>query len=275
MCAVDLDDGLNDSLFYLFHAVELFIQNSSCFHGINGAKGRILPLNVQHNGERSLCMPSLIRSDFRGAGNHQISSRPFENVRRERSSRHIQEIGNTLKAGQLHLIAFNVICVLVRCIRRCFGRKKTRNCILKEPVLCGKLCLSAGIHLSNLVDAKTPLGIVPGKPHVDAVVSQPANKILEPFIDFTDIGLCRRSCIHKMERGPFLRKLEAPADMMQKLALRIFQNKDRMPGICGLRILPEGCIGANFLLHSGCFLLPVVCTAAEIKYLIRHILCPP
>ena len=48
-----------------------------------------------------------------------------------------------------------------------------------------------------------------------------------------------------------------------------------MPGICGLRILPEGCIGANFLLHSGCFLLPVVCTAAEIKYLIRHILCPP
>ena len=270
MRAVDLDDGLDDSLLHLLHAVELFIQNPSRLDRINGTEGRILPLDVQHDGQGALRVASLIRSDLGGAGNRQIPARPLQDMRRERSSRHIQEIRDTLKARQLHLVAFDLVGVLIRLLGRSLRRKESCNRVLKEPVLRGELCFSAGIHLADLVDAVAAVRDFTRQADIDAVVPEPADQILKPLIDLPDVGLRRRSVCHEMESCPLLRNLKASARVVPKPFCTV-QNQQRVLRIRRLRILPEGRVSADLLLERRCLLrFLILSRCAEIKYLVRH-----
>ena len=105
MGTVDLDNGLHDTLFDPLHAVQFLIQDPSGFHGVNSLKIVALPLNVHHNGQGSLCMPSLLGRYLVGSCHCQVSSRPQADIFRHGLSGTGHEIGDTLKTGKLHIIA--------------------------------------------------------------------------------------------------------------------------------------------------------------------------
>ena len=105
MSTVNLDNGLHDPLLDSLHAVQFLVQDPSGFHRINGFEVIALPLNVHHDGQRSLGMSSLFRRHLMGSGHRQISSGPQADVFRHGPSGACHEIGDTLKAGKLHIIA--------------------------------------------------------------------------------------------------------------------------------------------------------------------------
>ena len=60
MGTVDLDDRLDNSLFYPLHPIQFFIQNTSGFYRIDGFKILVLPLNIHHNGKSALRVSALL-----------------------------------------------------------------------------------------------------------------------------------------------------------------------------------------------------------------------
>ena len=61
MGTVNLDDRLDDPLLYPLHSIQLLIQDPSRLFRINGLKIVALPLDVHHDGQRSLGMTALFR----------------------------------------------------------------------------------------------------------------------------------------------------------------------------------------------------------------------
>ena len=80
MCAVDLDDGFNNALFYPLHTVEFFIQDAACFLWVNRFKIIVFPLNVHHDGKGALGMASLFRGNLMGTGNGKVSACPEPDI---------------------------------------------------------------------------------------------------------------------------------------------------------------------------------------------------
>ena len=68
MGTVDLDDGLDDTLFHLLHAVQLFVQDPSGLFRVNGFKIVILPLDIHHSGQGSLGVAALLWGNLIGTG---------------------------------------------------------------------------------------------------------------------------------------------------------------------------------------------------------------
>ena len=125
MRTVDLDDRLDNSLFYLLHTVQFFIEDSSCFLRVDRLKVIALPLYIHHNRQCSLCMPSLFRRYLMGFCNRQVSSRPETNIIRQCFSGAGHKVGDALDTGQFHIIA-DFFCILIFLdLFRCIACQKT------------------------------------------------------------------------------------------------------------------------------------------------------
>ena len=105
MGPVDLNDGLNDTLFYPLHAVKLFIQNAAGLLRVDGLKIITLPLHIHHDGKRPLRMTAFFWRYLMGSCHRKVSSGPETDVVRQGSSCTIHKVRNTLKAGKLHVIS--------------------------------------------------------------------------------------------------------------------------------------------------------------------------
>ena len=113
MCAVDLDDRLDDPLFYPFHAVQFLVKYPARFFGIDRLKVVSLPLNIHHDGKRPLSMPALLRGHFVRTCHRQISPRPKPDIVWQSPARAVHKVRNALDAGQLHAVA-GFLLILVR-----------------------------------------------------------------------------------------------------------------------------------------------------------------
>ena len=136
MGTIDLNNRLDDSLFYTLHSIKLFIQDTACFLRVNRFKVIMLPLNVHHNGKRSLCMASLLLRNLVGAGHCQISSCPEADIIRHGFSCTGHKVRNTLDAGQLHIVAVLILVFILIYFCRCAAYKKTVDHKLEKTILC-------------------------------------------------------------------------------------------------------------------------------------------
>ena len=76
MGAIDLDDGLHDTLLDLLHTIELFIQNLPGLCRVDGGKITSLPLDIEHNGESALGVLLLLRADRFGLDHGDLAAGP-------------------------------------------------------------------------------------------------------------------------------------------------------------------------------------------------------
>ena len=61
MGSVDLNNGLDNTLFHPLHAIKFLIKDPAGLLRINSLEIIILPLNVHHNGQGTLGMSALFR----------------------------------------------------------------------------------------------------------------------------------------------------------------------------------------------------------------------
>ena len=160
MGTVDLNNRLNDTLFYRFHSVEFFIKNPAGFLRINCFKVVILPLNIHHNGQCTLSVASLFRRYLMRAGNCKISSRPETDIVRQGSACAGHKISDALNACQLHLIPCFFLIFILNNLCRCTACKKSLDHKLKKSVLCGKFRAAAKSSFTNLINCITILFIL-------------------------------------------------------------------------------------------------------------------
>ena len=113
MCAVDLDDRLNDPLFYPLHTIQFLVEYPARFFRIDCLKIISLPLNIHHDGKRPLGMSALLGRHFVGTCDRQISPRPESDIVRQSPPRAVHKICDALDAGQLHAVA-GLLLILVR-----------------------------------------------------------------------------------------------------------------------------------------------------------------
>ena len=151
MGTVDLDNGLDDTLFHTLHSVKLFVQDSSCFHRVDGFEVIVFPLDVQHNGKSSLCVMALFLGNLAGSCHCQVSSGPQADVIRQGFACAGHKIGDALKAGKLHLIPCFLLILVLLCFCRCIALKETLDHKLQKAVLCGKLGAAPKGSLSDAV----------------------------------------------------------------------------------------------------------------------------
>ena len=159
MGTVDLDNCLNNTLFYRFHSIEFFIKNSAGFLRVNCFKIIIFPLNVHHNGQCSLCMSSLLRRYFMRAGNCKVSSCPQTNIIRQGSACAGHKISNALNTCQLHLITGFLFLFFLCGFYGCTACQKSLNHKLEKSIFCRKLCSTPKCSLPNLINCITILMI--------------------------------------------------------------------------------------------------------------------
>ena len=136
MRTVNLNDRLNDSLFYFFHSIEFFIQNTARLYWINGFKIVIFPLNIHHNGQCSLCMSAFFLRHLMRSRNSKVSSCPETDIVRHGPSCTSHKIRDALNAGQLHIIAVLIFLISIRKFCRCITCQKTFDHKLQESIFC-------------------------------------------------------------------------------------------------------------------------------------------
>jgi len=78
--AVDLNNRLDNALLDPLHAIELLVEDPACFYRINGLEIIALPLNIHHDGQSSLGMPSLFLRHFTGPCDRQVAAGPEANL---------------------------------------------------------------------------------------------------------------------------------------------------------------------------------------------------
>ena len=187
MGTVDLDNGLNNTLFYPLHSVKLFIQNPSCFYRIDGFKIIVLPLDIQHNGKSSLCMMALFLGNLTGSCNRQISSGPQSDIIRQCFACAGHEISDTLNAGKLHLISCFLLVFILFCLSRRVALQKSLDHKLKEAILCGKLGTAPERSLADPVHGITVFSVFSGETYMNAAVSKPFQQACKSGINFQHI----------------------------------------------------------------------------------------
>ena len=136
MGTVDLNDSLNDSLFYFFHSVKFFIQNTACLYRINRFKIIIFPLNIHHNGKCSLCMTSFFLGNLMRTCYCQIPSGPEADIVRHGPACTGHKISNALNAGKLHIISVFTFVLILRKFCRCTTCQETLDHKLKKTIFC-------------------------------------------------------------------------------------------------------------------------------------------
>ena len=173
MRTVDLNDCLNDPLFYTLHSIKLLIQDTACFLRINRLKIIMLPLNIHHDGKCSLGMASFLLRNLMRTGNCQISSCPETDIIRHSLSGTVHKVGDTLNTGKLHIVTvFFLLIVLIFFCRRT-ACKQTLDHKLKKSVLSRKLGASAKSDLADFVNSISFFCILSGKTDVDMIFSEP------------------------------------------------------------------------------------------------------
>ena len=266
MGTVDLNDRLDDTLFYTLHAIQFFIQNPTRFFRINGFKIIALPLNVHHNGQSSLGMSALFRRYFMGAGYSKVSACPQADVIRQRSSCTVHKIRNALDTGQLHIIAGLFLFFIHDTFCRCVTGKQTFDHKLQKSVFCGKLGTATICHLSDLIHCITVFPVLPGQAYTDMVIAQPFQQAYKTGIHQQDICCYRSLRLFKFKRRLLVLIGKHTPGMMVPFPFAVIQNEDRFFRR-SLRIIGcKGFVSANdFFFLCGCFV--------KIKY--WHNLCSP
>ena len=152
MGTVNLNDRLDDSLFYFLHSVKFFVKNTACLYRVDGFKVIILPLDVHHNGQCSLCMSSFFLRDLMGTCYGKVSSCPEADVIRHGPSRTGHKVCDALDTGELHVVALFILVLVLWKFCRCIACEQTLDHKLKKSILCRKLGAASECGLSDLVD---------------------------------------------------------------------------------------------------------------------------
>ena len=225
MGTVDLDDRLNNPLFYTFHSIKFLIQDTTCFLGINRLKVIMFPLNVHHDGKCSLSMTSFLLGNLMGAGNCQVSSRPETDIIRHGLSGTGHKVGDTLNAGELHVITVFFLLIVLIYFCRCTACKETLDHELKKSILCRKLGTAAKSDLTDLVNGISLFCILSGKTDVDMIFSEPFDQACKTRIDLQDI--CRKNTVLFLELKCSLlcRIGKISAGMMFPLSFAVIQDQ--------------------------------------------------
>ena len=228
MGTVNLDNRLNDPLFYSFHAVKLFIQDPPGFLGINGLKIISFPLNIHHNGKGSLGVAPLLGRYFIGLGNRQVPSGPETDIVRQRPSCTVHKIRNTLDTGQFHAVPCFFLIFIRDFLRWRVAGQQPLDHKLKESILCGELCPSPEGCLPYLVYCILAFFYGPRKPYMNMVFSQPFQKADKPSIDLQDILVDSPFLSFKLKGCPPYGIGKDTVGMMDKFSRLVVQDQDRM-----------------------------------------------
>ena len=259
MGAVNLYDGLYDSLLDPFHAVQFLIQNPAGLHGINGFKIVILPLNVHHDGKGALGMAPLLRSHFMGAGHRQVPAGPNPYIVRQRPAGAVHEISKALNTGQLHVVPDFLLVLLCQfCLRRA-ACQQPFNHKLEKTVLRRQLGPSSKGHLPNLIDRVSVPAVLTGQSDTDMVFPQPAQQAGETGVNLQDIRSDSPVLLLELESGPLGLVGENAAGMVSPGPAAVIQNKH------GLLRRSRRLIGAIYRV-SALWLFFLFGCVAKIKY---------
>ncbi len=125
MGTVDLNDRLDDSLFYALHAVQLLVEDAACLDRIDGLKIIALPLNIHHHGESALCVTALFWRNLMRACNGEVAACPQTDVVWQGSSGTVHEIGDGLDTGELHAVSGFLLILILNFFFRCIAGKES------------------------------------------------------------------------------------------------------------------------------------------------------
>ncbi len=228
MGAVDLDDGFDNPLFHLLHAVQLLIQDAPGFLGIDGLKVVVFPLDIHHDRQGPLGVAALLRRDLVGAGHSQVSSGPEADIVRQGPSGAGNKVGDALEASQLHAVACLVLILVLRLICGSAACEQALDHKLKEAVLSGELCAAAKGDFTDLVNRITLFAVLAGKAHMDVVFPQPAQKTDKAGVYLQDVG-GNISVLFIKYKGRSLDGIcENTAGMMGKRLYAVVQKQNRL-----------------------------------------------
>ena len=192
MRAVDLDDRLDDPLLDRLHAVEFLVKNTPGLDGIDGFEIIVLPLDVHHDGEGALGVPSLLRGDLVGAGDRQVAAGPQADIVRQSAAGTFHKIGDALQTGQLHPVSGLIDILIGEVLGGGIGGQQALDHKLQEAVLRGELGLTAESRLADLVDSIAVRTVLSGEAHADPVLAEPLDEAGKPGVNAQHIRLARR-----------------------------------------------------------------------------------